>query len=163
MIHLLALKVVTCDSCKGGYPSATWQVDEIVAFLQRREVFGYLDEEPIGALVAAAWHGWRVRASGGHRIGTAGLKNERHVIQKQRMSSRGKQDDEMTRQVLTGHCVLPLVSLHVVSYGQHEAHISAICSGRTGSGQFPRRAFVCSAAATPRAGSITNTCRKAFR
>ena len=59
MIHLLALKVVTCDSCKAGYRTTAWQVDKIVAFLQRREVFGYLDEEPIGALVAAAWHGWQ--------------------------------------------------------------------------------------------------------
>ena len=107
MIHLLALKVVACDSCKGGYPSTAWQVDKIVAFLQRREVFGYLDEEAIGALVAAAWHGWQSGGSGGRvagnrAIASAGNKpmpppdrpnkrirqNERHVIEKKSESSR---------------------------------------------------------------------------
>lgn len=73
MIHLLALKVVACDSCKGGYPSTAWQVDKIVAFLQRREVFGYLDEEAIGALVAAAWHGWQSGGSGGRVAGNRAI------------------------------------------------------------------------------------------
>ena len=53
MVHLFALEIVSCDTRKARYRATCWQIHKAVAFLQRREVFGYLDEEPIGALVGA--------------------------------------------------------------------------------------------------------------